>query len=263
MKNHTRSLFCAPALLAILILNLQLANAFAQGTAFTYQGQLQNNGSLASGTYNLQFTLYTNATSGSSVAGPVTSSAVAVANGLFTVTIDFGSSVWNGATNWLQIGVESNGIGGFTPLTPRQPLTPVPYAIFAEGASATGISGTIPAGNLSGTYSNPVNLNNANNSFSGSGAGLNSVNAATLNGFIAASFWKTTGNSGTTSRPEFCRDVGQPAVGTASGWPAGVTFGTKLQPRAQCDRRFIGELHGVGRSRLRDCRRWNRELCRI
>jgi hypothetical protein len=203
MKNHTRSLFCAPALLAILILNLQLANAFAQGTAFTYQGQLQNNGSLASGTYNLQFTLYTNATSGSSVAGPVTSSAVAVANGLFTVTIDFGSSVWNGATNWLQIGVESNGIGGFTPLTPRQPLTPVPYAIFAEGASATGISGTIPAGNLSGTYSNPVNLNNANNSFSGSGAGLNSVNAATLNGFIAASFWKTTGNSGTTAGPNF------------------------------------------------------------
>ena len=32
--------------------------AFAQGTAFTYQGRLQNNGSPASGTYNLTFSLF-------------------------------------------------------------------------------------------------------------------------------------------------------------------------------------------------------------
>ena len=37
----------------------------AQGTAFTYKGQLENNGSPASGTYDLSFTLFaTNATGG-------------------------------------------------------------------------------------------------------------------------------------------------------------------------------------------------------
>src|ERR1017187_6420478 len=95
------------ALLAVLTLNSQLSTAFAQGTAFTYQGQLQNNGSPASGTYNLQFSLYTNSSGGVAVAGPVTTSGVIVTNGLFTVTMDFGASVWNGETNWLQIGVET------------------------------------------------------------------------------------------------------------------------------------------------------------
>ena len=37
-------------LLALSTFNPQLSTAFAQGTAFTYQGQLQNNGSPASGT---------------------------------------------------------------------------------------------------------------------------------------------------------------------------------------------------------------------
>src|SRR5208337_1629194 len=98
--------------------------AFAQGTAFTYQGQLQNNGSLASGTFNLQFTLYTNSAGGTAVAGPVTNAAVNVTNSLFIVTIDFGAGVWNGATNWLEIGVETNGGGSLTTLAPRQQVTP-------------------------------------------------------------------------------------------------------------------------------------------
>jgi hypothetical protein len=195
MKNHARSLFRAPALLAILILNLQLANAFAQGTAFTYQGQLQDNGSLASGTYNLQFTLYTNATGGASVAGPVTNNAVAVTNGLFTVTIDFGSNVWNGETNWLQIGVESNGAATFTNLSPRQELTPVPYAIYAEGGNAAGLSGTIPMSSFSGVYGGAVSLTNTGNSFSGNGGGLTNVNASLLGGLGPTNFWQLGGNN--------------------------------------------------------------------
>ena len=109
MKNRSGNMVAAPALLALLTLNLQPSTAHAQGTAFTYQGQLQNNGALASGTYNLQFSLYTNSAGGTAVAGPVTNSAVAVTNGLFTVTMDFGGSVWNGQSNWLQIAVETNG----------------------------------------------------------------------------------------------------------------------------------------------------------
>src|SRR5208283_4758127 len=108
MKNQVKHLLIALVLLSAL--NPQFSTAFAQGTAFTYQGQLQNNGSLASGTYNLTFTLFNNTNAYyPPVAGPVTNNGVLVANGLFTVTIDFGSSVWNGQTNWLEIGVETNG----------------------------------------------------------------------------------------------------------------------------------------------------------
>src|SRR5208283_5578145 len=122
---------------------------------------------------------------------------VIVTNGLFTVTIDFGSSVWNGQTNWLQIGVETNGFYSFTTLTPLQELTPVPYAIFAEGANAAGLNGTLPASSLGGSYGNAVTLNNAGNSFngifSGNGSGLTDL----------SDVWYLTGNSGTTPGPNY------------------------------------------------------------
>jgi hypothetical protein len=194
MKIYCPFLFTA--LLMISILKLPLPAARAQGTAFTYQGQLQSNGSLASGTYNLQFSLYTNATGGTVVAGPVTNSAVSVTNGLFTATIDFGSEVWNGQTNWLQISVETNNATSFTALTPRQQFTPTPYAIFAEGGNAAGLIGTVPMGSLSGIYGGVINLTNAGNSFTGNGSGLTDVNSLTLDGLSAANFWAIGGNSG-------------------------------------------------------------------
>ena len=187
-------------------------SAFAQGTAFTYQGQLQNNGSPASGSYNLTFSLFNVNPGGTALAGPVTTNGVIITNGLFMVTLDFGASVWNGETNWLQIGVETNGTGSFTTLAPRQQLTPTPYAIFAEGANASGISGTIPAGNLGGTYGGAVNFNNGANSFDGSfyGAfyGSSFVGGTFVGDFVGngsglTDVWQTTGNSGTTAGANF------------------------------------------------------------
>jgi hypothetical protein len=164
MKNRSGNVFIVLALLALLTLNLPLSTAHAQGTAFTYQGQLQNNGSLASGTYNLQFTLYTNATGGTAVAGPVTNSAVGVTNGLFTAAIDFGSSVWNGETNWLQIGVETNGGSSFTLLSPLQQLTPVPYAIYAGNATMLASGAALGSG-----ADNSISSSGAVDSFIGGG----------------------------------------------------------------------------------------------
>jgi hypothetical protein len=146
MKNHALNVFAVLATLAISILTPHMARA--QGTAFTYQGQLQNNGSPATGTYNLQFLLYTGSSGGTSVAGPVIEYGVPVTNGLFTVTIDFGSGVWNGETNWLEIAVEGNDDGGFTTLAPRQQLTPEPCALYAESAGALpGLSVQLNGGN--------------------------------------------------------------------------------------------------------------------
>lgn len=131
------------AMLALATFNSQLLTADAQGTAFTYQGQLQNSGALANGTFNLTFTLFNVSTGGSPVAGPVTNSAVPVTDGLFTLVVDFGGGVFTGTNYWLQIGVETNGGSSFVTLAPRQPINPTPYAIYAEGVAASGISGTV------------------------------------------------------------------------------------------------------------------------
>ena len=135
MKTKFHHSFVVLALLALLSTILyQPFTLRAQGTAFTYQGQLQNNGGPASGTYNLTFSLFNTSIAGSAIAGPVTNNAVNVTNGLFTVFIDFGSGLFTGTSNWLEIGVETNGFGAFTTLSPRQQLTPAPYAIDAESA---------------------------------------------------------------------------------------------------------------------------------
>ena len=146
-------------------------SASAQGTAFTYQGQLLNGTNSANGSYDLRFSLYTVSSGGSLAYGYLTNSATPVSNGLFTVILDFGAGVFNGTPYWLQIGVRTNNGGtGFTSLSPRQELTPTPYAIFAEGANAAGLTGTIPAGDLtgvSGTGLTGVALLAGGNAFTG------------------------------------------------------------------------------------------------
>jgi len=189
MKNPIHKTILAAALsLATLI--LQPSTLHAQGTAFTYQGQLKDGAAAANGSYDLTFSLFGVSTGGSAVAGPVTKSATGVTNGLFTVMLDFGAN-FPGADRWLEIAVRTNGAGAFSTLTPRQPITAAPYAIMAGN-----VSGTVAASGLSGTYSNAVTFNNAANIFSGNGSGLTAVNAATLGGLSSSNFWKTTGNAG-------------------------------------------------------------------
>ena len=203
--------------LAALALLAGANRAAAQGTAFTYQGQLMESGDAANGAYDLRFYLYNASSNGSIVAGPLTNSATAVSNGLFTVTLDFGD-VFEGTNFWLHIGVRTNGTANFTALDPRQQLTPTPYAIFANTSSnlagnlpASQLSGTVSSANLAGTYRNAVTLDNAANqisgSFTGNGANVTNVNAAALNGLQAANFWQTAGNSGTSAGVNFAGTV--------------------------------------------------------
>jgi len=170
--------------------------ALAQGTAFTYQGRLNNNGSAASGSYDLAFVLYATITGGTAIAGPVTNSAVAVTNGLFTTLMDFGNA-FTGGSNWLELAVSTNAANAFSTLAPRQQLTPVPYAIMAGD-----LSGTLSAAGLAGEYSNSITLNNPANEFSGTfsgdGTSISNVNASALGGWTAANFWQTMGNLGTS-----------------------------------------------------------------
>jgi hypothetical protein len=164
-----------------------VGSALSQGTAFVYQGQLVDTGSPANGVYDLTFALFN---AGGQVGGALTNYATPVANGLFSVTLDYGQGVFNGSNLWLQIGVRTNGGGAFAALAPMQPILPAPGAIMAN--MANGLAGQLPAAQLSGAGSNMVTLDNAANSFAGSftgdGAGLSNVNAALLNGLAGSSY---------------------------------------------------------------------------
>jgi hypothetical protein len=103
------------------------------GTAFTYQGRLADGGSSANGTYDFEFELYDTASGGTQVGSTVTKDDVTLTDGLFTVELDFGG-VFDGTGLWLNIGVRpGSSTGAYTALTPRQSLTPVPYALALPG----------------------------------------------------------------------------------------------------------------------------------
>jgi hypothetical protein len=124
----------------ILTFGLLLLSSFtlrlaAQGTAFNYQGRLNDTGAPANGTYDFCFTIYDAITNGDQIVAPLTNSAVAVSNGLFSVTLDFGPGIFTGNNYWLDIGVRAVGATNFATLSPRQPVLPVPYAVFASGAN--------------------------------------------------------------------------------------------------------------------------------
>ncbi|EEF57835.1 FG-GAP repeat domain-containing protein [Pedosphaera parvula] len=170
----------------------------AQGTAFTYQGRLNLNGSPASGTYDFQFILFNVNQFGFPAAPILTNTSVAVNNGLFTSLLDFGGGIFTGSNYWLEIGVRTNGAGAFSTLAPRQVLTPSPYAVFANTASnlsgvlpTAQLSGTFPASQLSGTVplgqlpaalvTNNASSVNLNGSFAGNGGALTNLQIAALN----------------------------------------------------------------------------------
>ena len=133
----------------LLILNLRFSAASGQNTAFTYQGALNSGGNPATGLYDLRFTVYDSINStGAPVAGPITNTATPVSNGLFCATFDFGSNVFTGPYRCLEVEVRPNGSTAFTALTPRQRVTPTPYAM-----TAGNLSGSIPASQISGALS--------------------------------------------------------------------------------------------------------------
>jgi hypothetical protein len=101
---------------------------------FTYQGQLKQNGSPVNGPTHLQFSLWDAITGGNLVAPFQVISDVPVANGLFTVELNFGAFAFNGDERWLQIEICADaGCTSTTLLNPRQRLTATPYATHALG----------------------------------------------------------------------------------------------------------------------------------
>ncbi len=144
----------------------------AQGTAFTYQGWLTDNGAPANGAYNLRFTLYDALTGGIAIGGPLTIAPISVSNGLFTVKLDFSADMFNGANRWLGIAVRTNGgTMIYQTLSPRQQLTAIPYAVRAANFSGDISSAQLPANvarlDINQTFASANTFPNAANSFVG------------------------------------------------------------------------------------------------
>src|SRR2546423_1676689 len=107
-----------------------LAPLTPAGNGFTYQGRLKFGGTPANGPYDFTFKLYDDPSAGSQVGSTITATVV-LTDGLLTTTLDFGAGAFNGDGRWLEIASRPSGAGGYTTLSPRQPITPAPYALFA------------------------------------------------------------------------------------------------------------------------------------
>lgn len=214
MQTHIRNMTAAAAV-------MMTAAALADpGTAFTYQGQLKNGGVLATGPHDLRFRLFDAATGGNQVGSTLCADDAAVAEGLFTVILDFGGVFAAGDPLFLEIdvrqdtGLNCSNAGGFVSMSSRQALTPAPFAAYATNArsaisaesadnantlggqastfyrNATNLNaGTladarltanVPRLNAASTFTGAVTMTNAANQFAGSGTGLVGLNATNL-----------------------------------------------------------------------------------
>ncbi len=124
--------------LAVLCLSTA---AFAQTTAFVYQGKLTDNNLSPSGSYDLTFTLWDDPTAGNQI-GSLARPAVPVSAGVFSVNLDFGAAAFSGANRYLEIAVRQSGGGSFTTLSPRQQMTSAPYSIRSLSAANADVAAT-------------------------------------------------------------------------------------------------------------------------
>jgi hypothetical protein len=137
---------------ALMVCLPQVGRAEPMGTAFAYQGRLIDANDAAEGVYDFNFGLYDSANDGNQVGSDVNVADVDVIDGYFTVELDFGvtveldfgAAVFNGDARWLGIGVrpgDMNDPNVYTTLSPRQEVTPAPYALYAGGDGDWTISG--------------------------------------------------------------------------------------------------------------------------
>jgi len=102
---------------------------------FTYQGSLQESGAPANGVYDFQFSLFDELTGGAQIGSTLTKTNVTVSDSLFTVQLNFGHA-FDGSPRYLEIAARQGGAPSYDTLSPRQSLSPSPYAIHALQAGA-------------------------------------------------------------------------------------------------------------------------------
>ena len=151
--------------LGLMVCLTQVGKAVPMGTAWTYQGRLMDANGPADGLYDFEFRLYADPNLNNSLVGDtIDINDLDVIDGYFTVVLDFGNKVFNGDARWLEIGVRPwDSEERCTILSPRQEVTPTPYALYAETANTDNdwmVSGSdmysIPSGNIGIGTTTPI-----------------------------------------------------------------------------------------------------------
>ena len=261
MKRETffKTLICAAFI--GLVFCLGIVSARAQTTAFTYQGKLTDASMTASGTYDFGFALYDAAADGTQIGAALTRANVTVANGVFTVSLDFGANVFSGAARYLEIAVKRPSDANFTTLAPRQMLTSSPYSIrtlsagVADGLSVNcvgcvtnGQINSVDGAKITGTVANATNATNA----------TNAVNAttATTAGNVTGIVGIANGGTGSATKNFVDLTTNQTIAGaktltdnlrTSSLTRAGNETGTSQTPQIEP---FIGTYDGLVTRRI-------------
>jgi hypothetical protein len=117
-------------IIALVLLGLDGSSsaAIAQtATTYTYQGELEQDGSPARGSFSMTFSLWDALVDGNQVGQSVVLPGVQVSDGRFTVELDHGVGAFDNSPRWLEIMVDG------VPLSPRQPITRTPYAMQTNG----------------------------------------------------------------------------------------------------------------------------------
>lgn len=135
-------------LLTVVALFAGLNYSSAQITSvITYQGALKLGGSPATGLYDFSFAVFNAATGGAQQGSTIVTNGVAVTNGYFAAAINFGD-VYAGGPLWLDISVRTNGAASYSALTPRQPLTATPYALYTPSAGVASVASGVAPGSV-------------------------------------------------------------------------------------------------------------------
>lgn len=171
------------AMLALLT-GVHLAVA-QQTTSFTYQGELLDGSTNANGVYTMIFALCDAASGGNQIGGAITNNPT-LANGHFSVNLDFGAGAFNGNARWLDVTVQTGS--DRETLAPRVQVLPTPYAQFAAIA-ATVTNGAIGSAQLASNLT-AIGVISGNLS---KGTNL-PVSALQTNGFPSAHAYVLTNN---------------------------------------------------------------------
>jgi len=130
MMYHQRLRSGLVVALGLSLMLAPMAPAFAadslvpQGTAFNYQGRLNDGGHAAKGIFTFKFRLYDQSVGGTQIGGEVEIPATQINDGFFSFDLDFGS-VYADGKRWLEVVVDG------TTLSPRQAIMPTPVALYA------------------------------------------------------------------------------------------------------------------------------------
>lgn len=165
---------------------------------FPYQGALSNQGVPANGIYDFEFRLYDALSSGNQVGVTQTISNVQVTNGVFTVALNFGDSVFDGKRRFLETRVAPDG-NSLQILTPRLELDANPYSQYALKAGQATTAATADFATQSGTtgvFNSATGLINFSN---GSTVDLSGLRLTKLSSAAGVQSLTVTGENGTIS----------------------------------------------------------------